>query len=292
MRNFRFKRYRQSGWFITAACLLALAAPLAAAQESEADEKAELAKKTQNPLADLISMPFQSNWDFNIGPRNATRYTLNIQPIVPISLNEDWLLVTRTIVPVIHAEAPVKAPDGMTPPETPNVFFKNKSGFGDILQSFFFARKQDSPEDLGWGVGPVLLWPTASKDQLGTGKFGAGPTAVVVIQRHGLTAGFLANHVWSYAGESDRDDVSFTSMQPFLTYTTKTYTTIGLTSETVYDWEGSDWVVPLNLTATQLLKIGPLPFQVGFGPRVYLHSPSGGPDWGLRLNVNFLLPGI
>lgn len=94
------------------------------------------------------------------------------------------------------------------------------------------------------------------------------------------------------AGESDRDDVSFTSMQPFLTYTTKTYTTIGLTSETVYDWEGSDWVVPLNLTATRLLKIGPLPFQVGFGPRVYLHSPSGGPDWGLRLNVNFLLPGI
>lgn len=264
------------GSLLTAALLLAPGSGLA-----EDIDQADLAQKIQNPLADLISVPFQNNWDFGIGPENATRYTLNVQPIIPISLDEKWLLVVRTIVPVIHAEAPARGLD-------------SHSGMGDIVQSFFLAPRSD-PGTLGWGLGPVFLWPTATEDALGAGKWGMGPTAVAVIQEHGWTGGMLANHIWSYAGtgNEDRDDVSASMLQPFVSYLVKkTYTTFAVTSETVYDWEASDWTIPVNLTVSQMLKIGKLPIQVAAGPRVYVERPSNGPDWGLRCTVNFLLPGI
>lgn len=246
---------------------------------AEAVGQAELAKKVQNPVADLISVPLQNNWDFGIGPENATRYLFNVQPIVPFSLSEQLMLITRTIVPIIHAEAPVAG-------------LNSKTGLGDILQSFFLVPVQDDPGSLGWGVGPVLLWPAATDDALGTGKWGAGPTAVAVLQKHGWTVGMLANHVWSYAGDNDRTYVNASLVQPFVSYLTKTYTTFGVTSETSYDWNASELTVPVNLTVSQMFRIGKLPFQVGLGPRIYVDQPSGGPDWGMRFTLTMLLPGI
>jgi hypothetical protein len=238
---------------------------------------ADLAQKLQNPVADLISVPLQNNWDFGIGPADAMRYFVNIQPVIPVSLTTEWNLIIRTIMPVIYAESPV--PDG-----------DNKAGLGDITQSFFFSPKAPTRGGWIWGVGPVFLYPTATDDALGAEKFGLGPTAVVLKQEHGWTYGMLVNHIWSVAGNGSRNDVSATFMQPFLTYTTKKFTTFGINTETTYDWEHHQGTVPINWFVQQLLKIGKLPIAFQVGVRYYADKPDGGPDWGLRFVTTLLFP--
>jgi hypothetical protein len=254
--------------------ILLLAAPVWA--EEAANNEAELAKKLQNPIASLISVPLQNNWDFGIGPANAMKYTVNIQPVIPFSIGTDWNLITRTIVPVIYAESSVPGGD-------------STSGLGDILQSFFLSPK--APVG-GWivGGGPVILYPSATEKKLGADKWGAGPTAVVLKQQSGWTYGLLANHLWSFAGEGGREEVSSTFLQPFVSFTTKTYTTFGLNTESTYDWKKSQWTVPVNASVSQLLKLGGMPVQFQAGGRAYAEKPSGGPDWGLRFTVTFLFP--
>jgi hypothetical protein len=271
--------------------LLAVTTPLRA-QEAATDDQAataELAKKLANPVASLISVPIQNNWDFGIGSANAMRYTANIQPVIPFSLSDDWNLITRTIIPVIYAESPVKGGG-------------DKSGLGDVVQSFFFSPK--APVG-GWilAAGPVALWPTATDQALGFGKWGAGPTALALRQKNGWTYGVLANHLWSYAnaarysGSSAEDasdggdaQVNATFIQPFVSYTTKTFTTFGLNTESTYDWSHSQWTVPINVSVSQLLKVGKQPIQLSLGAKYYADKPSGGPDWGLRFVVTFLFP--
>ncbi len=240
------------------------------------DDAAELAKKLQNPVANLISVPIQNNWDFGIGPEDAMRYLANVQPVIPFSLNQDWNLITRTILPFIHMESPVPGGD-------------DTGGIGDILQSFFFSPKNPVG---GWivGGGSVFLYPSASDEALGAEKWGAGPTAVLLKQEKGWTCGLLTNHVWSFAGSDSRQDVSATFLQPFLSYTTKTYTTFGVNTEATYDWENSQWTVPINAQASQLLKLGSQPVQFTLGARYYAEKSEGGPDWGLRFVVTFLFP--
>ncbi len=247
------------------------------AKEGATDEGAELAKKLQNPVASLISVPIQNNWDFGIGSANAMRYTANIQPVIPFSLTKDWNLITRTIVPVIYAESPVASGD-------------DTGGLGDILQSFFFSPSAPTSRGWIWGAGPVLLYPSATDEALGAEKWGAGPTAVLLRQESGWTYGLLANHVWSFAGTHSRTDVNATFLQPFITYTTKTYTTFGLNTESTYDWVNSQWTVPINLTVAQLLKLGGQPIQFQVGGRYYAERPADGPDWGLRFSVTLLFP--
>jgi hypothetical protein len=259
---------------------LALATQSLLAQESPDDEKAkaaELAKKLSNPIASLISVPIQNNWDFGIGPSDAQRYTANIQPVIPFSLSESWNLITRTIVPVISAQSP--SPGGET-----------QSGLGDIVQSFFFSPKAATSGGWIWGAGPVLLYPTATKDSLGADKWGGGPTLVVLKQSRGWTYGALGNHIWSVAGNSDRANVSATFIQPFLSFTTKTFTTIGLNTESTYDWKSKQWTVPLNVSVSQLLKLGKQPVSVGLGYKYFANGPDVSPDWGLRLIVTLLFP--
>lgn len=250
--------------------LLLLSAALAA--ESEA----ELAKKLNNPVANLISVPLQSNWDFGIGPANAMRFTLNVQPVIPISVSENWNLILRTILPVIYTESPAanKA---------------DASGLGDTTQSFFLSPKAEVG---GWilGGGPVLLYPSATENSLGGGKWGAGPTAVLLKQEDGWTYGMLTNHIWSFTGQGGKPDVNATFLQPFLAFTTKTYTTFTLNTESTYNWEKYEWTVPLNLMVAQLLKIGGHPIQFQLGGRYYAEKPNGGPEWGLRFAVTFLFP--
>lgn len=246
------------------------------------DEQAELAKKLNNPIADLISVPFQSNWDFGFGPDNAMRYTLNIQPVVPVSITTDWNLIVRTILPVIYAQSPVKG--GL-----------DHHGLGDTVQSFFLSPK--APVH-GWiaGAGPVLLLPTATDGALGGQKYGAGPTFVVLQQKSGWTYGMLFNHIWSITGNSNRANFSKSFFQPFLAYTTKTYTTLTLNTESTYNWKAPEtrWTIPINLMASQLVKVGgkPISFQLGY--RYYADNPNSrpdtGPDMGVRFAVIFLFP--
>ncbi len=263
----------RAAWRAVAAALTLMATVPAFPGESDTD----LAKKLSNPVADLISIPFQFNYDQGYGPADHGRKAfVNVQPVFPFSISQDWNLITRTILPIVNMESPA---DGV----------ESQFGLGDTLQSFFFSPK--APVG-GWivGAGPVFLWPTSTSTDLGSEKWGAGPTVVVLQQRSGWTYGILGNHVWSYAGHSDRADVNATFLQPFVSYTFPTVTTLGLSTESTYDWTASQWTVPINLSASQLLKFGKQPVSLAIGPKFYVEGPSGGPDWGLRFTVTLLFP--
>ena len=252
------------------------AVPGSEAAGGSEDEGAELAKQLQNPVASLISVPFQSNFEFNLGPNDdGFRYTMNFQPVIPVSLSKDLNLIIRTIVPVID--------------QTDVIPGTSQGGLGDILQSFFLSPK-DPVFGIIIGVGPALLYPSATNDVLGSEKWGAGPTAVLLKQQGGWTYGILANQVWSYAGNDDRPYVSSTFLQPFLTYTTKTKTTFGVNTESTYDWREHQWTVPVNIFVSQLVRIGKLPVSFTLGGKVYADGPSGAPDWGIRFVVTPLFP--
>jgi len=254
---------------------LALVTP-ARAQD---DKAAELAKKLANPVASLISVPVQYNYDEYGGANEGGAVsTLNIQPVIPITLNEDWNLITRTIVPLIdRQDFPLEA--------------MNKSGLGDIVASQFFSPRSPTVGGWIWGVGLVELLPTATEDVLGGEQWGLGPTAVALKQMGSWTVGALGNHIWSVAGDSDRADVNATFVQPFLSYITPTKTTFGISSESTYDWETRSWSVPANATVSQLLKVGPQILQVSVGARYWLEAPDNGPEgWGFRLQLTLLFP--
>ncbi len=246
----------------------------AAAQES-ADE---LAKKLSNPIASLISVPFQFNADFGVGPDDGGEaYTLNVQPVIPVHITEDWNLISRTILPVVGREDVFPLDDSVW-------------GLGDTLQSLFFSPVEPGPGGLIWGVGPALLLPTATDERLGAEKWGAGPTAVALLQTGPWTVGTLANHIWSYAGDDDRADVSQTFIQPFVAYALGDGQTIALNSESTYNWEAEEWTVPVNLQYTKVFTVGRQPMSFQFGGRYYPERPDDGPDWGLRATITLLFP--
>jgi hypothetical protein len=255
---------------LTTIALLALSTAALHAQD------VELAQKLANPIADLISLPIQSNFDFGVGPGDGTIWRTNIQPVVPFSLNEDWTLISRTILPVIEQEGLAAMGDSL-----------DESGLGDITQSFFFSPKES---EVTWGIGPAFLLPTATDPLLGTEQWCAGPTAVVLKIDGPWIYGFLANHLWDFAGEEDRDSVNATLLQPFVSYVTPTKTTFTLNTESTYDWTNDQWTVPVNFQVAQLFKIGDQPMQAFAGVRYYAEKPKDGPEWGLRLGLTFLFP--
>jgi hypothetical protein len=238
----------------------------------------ELAKQLSNPIASLISVPIQMNFDVGAGAGDdGFAFTTNIQPVIPISISDDWNMISRTIVPIAYRDY-LPPPDGET------------FGLGDITQSLFFSPKAPGPGGLIWGVGPVFLIPTATDDFLGTGKFGIGPTAVALTQTGPWTVGALANHVWSVAGEDERADVNQTYLQPFVAYALGHGTTISLNAESSYDWVSNEWTVPINLGVSQVFKIGGQAMSFQVGGKWYAEAPEGGPDWGIRTTLTLLFP--
>lgn len=238
-----------------------------------------LAKKLANPIASLISVPIQANYDDNLGVNdNGSVWRINVQPVIPMSISQNWNLISRTILPVITQDnIPVNG--------------AGESGIGDITQSFFFSPKQPTSNGVIWGVGPVLLLNTASNDALGSKKWGAGPTGVALKQVGPWTYGMLANHIESFSSANNRPGVSATFMQPFLAYITQTKTTFSVNSESTYNWKTEDWAVPINFNVSQLLKVGSQILQVGGGLRYWADSTDFGPEGlGARLQVTFLFP--
>lgn len=256
------------------AILFLMTTSIAAAADNQ-----ELAKQLSNPVAALISVPFQYNYDRGIGPNgNGHRNTLNIQPVIPITLNSEWNLISRTILPVVW-QSDVSG-DGTS-----------QSGLGDTTQSFFFSPAKPTASGTIWGLGPALLLPTGTDSALSSRKWGAGPTGVILQQNGPWTYGGLANHIWSYAGQSSRPGVSSTFLQPFVAYTAPHAVTYTLNTESTYNWKESDWTVPINLQVSKVTRIGDQHISFQAGLRYYAQSPQDGPrGWGGRFVITLLFP--
>ena len=229
--------------------ILLPSAPPAAAQDAD-----ELAKQTQNPVASLISVPLQGNWDFGVGDRETTATLLNIQPVMPFALNPSTNVILRVIMPLTSQ---------------PGAEAQRINGLGDIVVTAFF-----SPSGSGriiWGAGPVILVPAATNNSLGTEKFGLGPSVVALVQPGKWTIGFLFNHIWSTSGANDRSDVNQTFLQPFANYNLGAGLALGASTEATGNWEADEnWTAPLIFNVSKVTVLGrrPVSFTVGAGPTV------------------------
>ena len=238
----------------------------------------DLAKKLANPISDLVSVPFQFNWENKVGPdKDGVRMVLNIQPVVPFSLSPKWNLIARWIMPYIAQPAALGS----------------SSGLGDVVFSTFFSPAAAS--SLTWGVGPVLTLPMTSDPTLGSGKWSIGPTAVALFKGEGpWVFGALVNQQWSFASASaGRPEVDQAFLQPFIGYITTGGITYTLNSESSANWRATDgqkWTVPIIFHVSKLTKFGPFPFSVQGGLGWYVEKPDGGPDWKLRTSFVILLP--
>jgi hypothetical protein len=267
--------------FALALVLLVAGGSVARAQDASGGDtdSDDLAKKLSNPIASLISVPFQFNYNGGLGPLGkGSQYYVNLQPVIPFKLNEDWNVISRTIVPFIDQH---------------DIFpgAGTQTGLGDTTQSFFFSPSH-TVNGFTWGFGPALLIPTATDKLLGSGKWGAGPTAVGLWQGSGWTIGALVTQTWSFAGPSSRTTVNSTFMQPFIAYTTKGAWTFTANTETTYNWTAQTWSVPLNFQVSKIVKIGKLPVSLFAGVRYWATSPKdvGPTGWGARGGIVFLFP--
>jgi hypothetical protein len=246
---------------------------------SGADEQTEaLAKAVQNPVANLISVPFQNNFNFGIGPREVTQWVLNFQPVVPLTLSEEWNLITRTIVPVINQPSPA---DGV-----PSAF-----GLGDVNPSFFLSPANADKRFI-WGAGPTLTFPTATDSVLGNQKWSAGPAVVALsIQGHWVF-GALANNQWSFAGWGD-DDVNAMLVQPFINYNLPDGLYLTTSPIITANWKADSdnrWTVPIGGGVGKIIHIGREPLNLQLQAYYNVDTPEEGPDWQLRFQFQLLFP--
>jgi hypothetical protein len=258
------------------------AAGLLASSHVAIAEDADLARAVQNPVANMISVPFQNNTNLNFGPQDKTQNVLNIQPVLPFTLNEDWNLITRTIFPVISQPAVAHGQD-------------REFGLGDVNFSAFFSPKQ--PTASGWilGGGVTAQLDTATDDRLGQGAWGLGPTVVALTMRGPWVIGGLANNIWSVSEERGRDEVNQMLVQPFINYNFPASPGRYLTFAPIItaNWEadsGNKWTVPLGLGIGQISRIGKQPINSQVSAYYNVEKPRHGSDWQIRLQVQLLFP--
>ena len=248
----------------------------ASAQESAAYNAGDLAKQTQNPVSDLISLPFQNNFLFSEDGGDLI-WNLNIQPVIPFSLNEDWNLITRTILPVLAFEESVPGFDS--------------AGIGDLNTTLFFSPANDSP--FTWGVGPILTFPTATDDIFGSGKWSAGPSFVGLTMKGPWVIGALVSNQWSYAGDGDREDVNAFLMQPFVNYNFDDGWYASFSPIITADWQADSsdrWTVPLGGGIGKVGSIGKQPINTSLHAYYNVERPDGGAEWSIRFQVQLLFP--
>jgi hypothetical protein len=273
-----------AGLVLCAATLSAQNAPATAAPTAQAapapaaDNTADLAKATQNPVANLISVPFQNNTNFGIGPYNRTQDVLNVQPVIPARISEKWMVISRIIQPIVWQPAPTANAGG-------------QYGFGDMNPTFFLSPAK--PGKLIWGFGPAIVIPTATSTALGQGKLSFGPSAVALAQPGHWTLGALVNNVFSVAGSPHRPYVNQMLLQYFINYNLKKGWFLTWQPTLTANWKAADgnrWVVPLGGGIGRIMRLGAQPVNIGlqfYGNAVH---PPGGSPWAMRIQFAFLFP--
>jgi len=275
MKKENRKKIRAAAPFLTVLWITSVHA------QEQGNADVELANKLANPIASLVSVPLQFNYDSGYGFANGDKAFINIQPVIPFKLSPDLSLVTRTILP-IALQNDVSSHSG------------TQAGLGDTLQSFFLVpqSQKTSLGTLTFGGGPAINWPTSTDRLLGSGTLGMGPTGVFLFQESGWTYGALANHIWGVADTRGRTpDLNRTFLQPFLSYTTADAWNFAVNTESSYNWTAREWSVPINWTVAKLTTIGSQRVQFQAGLRYWAVSASDGPDGvGARFAVTFLFP--
>jgi len=260
-----------------------LALSIAACLTSPAAAQHSIAEKSQNPIGDLISVPFQNNANFGVGTLDKTQNVTLFQPVAPISLDPDWNLIVRPITPFTYQPA-------LFPGDSYDF------GIGDIQLQTYLVPKKTVPVPGGsfiWGVGPVLQAKTATDPRLGTGKWSAGAGGVVFFAIKPFTFGALLNNIWSFAGDSDRADVNLMTFQPFINYNMKDGWFLTSSPVMTANWEatsGNRFTIPLGGGFGRVFKIGKQPINAQIQAFGYADKPAGGPDWTLRTQWTFLFP--
>jgi len=264
---------------VSLATVVALVAFLAAAPARAELSEEELAKLAQNPVANLISVPFQYNGNLNYGPQKDTQSILNIQPVIPFELNNDWNLITRTIVPVIWQ--PASAPGE-----------SSTSGIGGTSFSAFFSPA--NAEGTIWGAGPITQIPTTSNTKLGSDRWGIGPTFVILKLEKGSpwVYGFLVNNVWS-VGSGNGGSYNSLLLQPFVNYNFEGGTYLSSSPVLTANWKatGSNvWTVPLGIAVGKIFHLDKLPVNAQIGAYYNVVKPDFGPNWQIRAQVQLMFP--
>ena len=269
-----------------------LAAPDGQAAAEEQGEQADataLAKKTQNPIANMISVPFQSNFFFGVGLDDDLMYQMLVQPIVPVAINEDWNLINRAIVPIVYdpGQSAFRASvGGSLGPVVPGQ--GSTAGLGDIQYQGFFSPSDSS--GLIWGVGPVIQFPSATDERLGARRWAAGPGFVGLIMEGPWVAGAVVSNVWSI-GDSSRSNVNAATLQPFVNYNLGQGWYAVTSPLITADWKadgGNAYKVPVGGGIGKIFKVGKQPINAQVQSFYDVVSPYAGPDWEMRFQLQFL----
>jgi hypothetical protein len=282
--------------WLNAAALYAQNAPATPAPKAQAttapaaDDTDSLAKATQNPVASLISVPIQNNTNFAVGPYDRTQDVLNIQPVIPARISENWMLISRIIQPIVWQPYAAETTGG-------------EYGIGDMSPTFFFSPAK--PGKIIWGAGPAMVFPTATSTTLGQGKLSFGPSVVALVQPGHWSLGFLVNNVFSVAGSSHRPSVNQMTLQYFITYNLKNGWNINSSPIVTANWHdkadgdaadgddttpGGRWTIPFGGGVGRVMRLGVQPVNISanfYGNAVH---PPGASSWGMRLQIALLFP--
>ena len=248
--------------------------------KEDVDPAADLARAVQNPVADLISLPFQNNTNFNFGPQESTQNILNIQPVIPVHFTERWMMITRTILPVVSQPAFVPSQD-------------REFGLGDSLFTAFLSPK-DRDLWLGdwlWGAGPAVLLPTSTDERLGPGEWGAGVSVVTLTMPGRWVIGSLFSNVWSF---TDDNSVNLFSWQYFVNYNLDAGWYLTTAPIITANWKAESentWTVPFGGGFGRVFLVGRQPINASLQGYYNVEKPDNiGPDWSIRLSIQFLFP--
>ncbi|MFT3762303.1 MAG: hypothetical protein QM761_06750 [Pseudoxanthomonas sp.] len=243
-----------------------------------AQDAGELAKQAQNPVAHMISVPFQNNFNFGVGPKDDLQYVLNIQPVVPFKVNENWNLVTRTIIPLVYQ--PELAPG-----------IGETGGLGDIQASFFFSPAK--AKSVIWGAGPVVVVNSASQDILGTGKTSLGLSAVALTMKGHWVIGGLISNVVSVSGDDDRSDINQLTLQPFVNYNLPRGWYLVTSPLITANWKadsGQRWTIPVGGGIGRVIRAGHQALNLQLQAFDNVEHPDGAAEWSLRFQIQLLFP--